>query len=342
MGKDLYAVLEVPKSASLEEIKKSYRRLALKYHPDKNKSPDAAEKFREVCSAYEVLSNKEKRDTYDRFGEDGLRQGGVGGNGAGGRSGTSTRFYTSTDPMSTFTQFFGTDNPFENFFNLGRGGGFSTFDDHMDIEGDLFGGGRNNAFRSQSFTAGTRRPAKQDPPVEYDLSVSLEDILKGCTKKMKISRKVLMPDGRATKREEKVLTINVKPGWKAGTKITFQKEGDQAPGTTPADIVFIIKDKPHDVFKRDGTDIKYTATVTLREALTGCRIDVPTLQGGTVKLNYNEVIKPTTIKKLYGQGLPYPKDPSKRGDLVISFDIKFPDSINESTREILFDALPAK
>lgn len=297
----------------------------------------------QVSSAYEVLSDKQRRETYDKFGEAGLRQGNVGnGESAGGRSGTSTRFYTTTDPMATFAEFFGTDNPFANFFSFGMDHGGGLLDDHMDIEGDLYGGIRNNAFRSQSFTAGVRRPAKQDPPVEYDLAVSLEDILKGCTKKMKISRKVLMPDGQSMRREEKVLTINVKPGWKAGTKITFQKEGDQSPRATAADIVFIIRDRPHDVFKRDGVDIKYTATITLRTALTGCTIDVPTLQGDTVKLSYNEVIKPTTIKRVQGQGLPNPKDPSKRGDLIISFDIKFPDSLSQSTKEILFDALPAK
>ncbi|XP_022659590.1 dnaJ protein homolog 1-like isoform X2 [Varroa jacobsoni] len=351
MAKDLYSILGVTKDATLDEIKKAYRKLALKYHPDKNKSPEAAEKFREVSSAYEILSNKEKRETYDKFGEEGLRVGGAGGAGGRGPGGTGsgTRFYTSTDPMSTFAQFFGTDNPFENFFNLsgtGLGSGVSGnfFEDHMDVDaGDIFGPGlRNHAFRSQSFTAGTRKSPKQDPPVEHDLFVSLEDILKGCTKKMKISRKVLAPDGRTTRREEKVLTINVKPGWKAGTKITFQKEGDQSPGTTPADIVFIIRDKPHELFKRDGVDIRYTAKITLREALTGTRIQVPTLQGGTVSLHYNELIKPTTTKRVQGQGLPYPRDPSKRGDMIISFDIRFPDQLPPATKEILYDALPAK
>ncbi|OQR72905.1 dnaJsubfamily B member 4 isoform 2 [Tropilaelaps mercedesae] len=346
MTKDLYSVLGVTKNASLDEIKKAYRKLALKYHPDKNKLPEAAEKFREVSSAYEILSNKEKRETYDKFGEEGLRSGGAAG--AGGRgpmgAGGTTRFYTSTDPMSTFAQFFGTDNPFENFFNLNAGGlGGNFFEDHMDVDaGDMFGGGlRNNTFRSQSFTAGTRKPPKQDPPFEHDLFVSLEDILKGCTKKMKISRKVLGADGRS-RREEKVLTINVKPGWKAGTKITFQKEGDQSPGTTPADIVFIIRDKPHELFKRDGVDIRYTAKISLREALTGTRIDVPTLQGGKVSLHYSEIIRLTTSKRIQGQGLPHPKDPSKRGDIIISFDIRFPETLPNSTREILYDALPAK
>lgn len=88
----------------------------------------------------------------------------------------------------------------------------------------------------------------------------------GCTKKMKISRKVYQADGTSRK-EDKVLTINVKPGWKAGTKITFQREGDQTPNKIPADIVFIIRDKPHPAFKRDGHDIRFTAKVSLRDVI---------------------------------------------------------------------------
>ena len=105
----------------------------------------------------------------------------------------------------------------------------------------------------------------QDPPIFHDLLVSLEDIASGTTKKMKISRKVLSGDGRSTYLEDKVLTIDVKPGWKAGTKITFPREGDQSANTVPADIVFIIKDKPHQYFKRDGVDLIYSARITLRE-----------------------------------------------------------------------------
>ena len=87
------------------------------------------------------------------------------------------------------------------------------------------------------------------------------------TKRMKISRRVVAADGTA-KKEEKVLTINVKPGWKSGTKITFQREGDQAPNKIPADIVFIIRDKPHPHFKREGPDLRHTCRVTLKEVST--------------------------------------------------------------------------
>lgn len=109
-----------------------------------------------------------------------------------------------------------------------------------------------------------KKEQKQDPPVEHDLYVKLEEIYHGCVKKMKISRHVIQPDG-SSKKEDKVLQISIKPGWKSGTKVTFQKEGDQAPGKIPADIVFIIRDKPHAMFKREGSDLRYTARLTLKQ-----------------------------------------------------------------------------
>lgn len=211
-----------------------------------------------------------------------------GGAGGGGSQGPSSYSYTyHGDPRATFAQFFGSNNPFESFFTgmggMGGGnrGGFAGFPsdggEDMDVEDNPFfnfgGGGRGpggGAFRSQSFNmhgpgmGGMGKEKVQDPPIEYDLNITLEDVLKGCTKKMKISRKVYQPDGTSRK-EDKVLTINVKPGWKAGTKITFQREGDQTPNKIPADIVFIIRDRPHPHFKRDGSDLRYTAKISLKE-----------------------------------------------------------------------------
>jgi len=150
-------------------------------------------------------------------------------------------------------------------------GGFG-FDDEdeggsnfINLGGGMGGPGR----RAQSFNIGgspnkTRDFHQQDTAVEHDLYVGLEDIYKGCTKKMKISRNVISPDGMRRK-EDKVLTINVKPGWKAGTKITFPREGDQTTGKIPADIVFIIRDKPHPLFKRENSDIRHTVKISLRD-----------------------------------------------------------------------------
>lgn len=273
MGRDYYQILGITKTASDDEIKKAYRKLALKYHPDKNKQPGAEEKFKEVAEAYEVLSDKKKKDIYDKYGEEGLKGSAGGGGGHPGQGGTYTYSFHG-DPRATFAQFFGTSSPFQAFFDMsgsGRGGRF--FDDDMDVDdpfGNSIGGFRvpGGAFRSQSFNVhGSPQKSKdreQDPPIEHDLYVSLEEINKGCTKKMKISRRVIQPDG-TSKKEDKVLTINIKPGWKAGTKITFQKEGDQTRNKIPADIVFIIRDKPHSLFKREGSDIKYTAKVLLKQ-----------------------------------------------------------------------------
>lgn len=349
MGKDFYKILGVAKGASDDEIKKAYRKLALKYHPDKNKSAGAEEKFKEVAEAYEILSDKKKRDIYDQYGEEGLKGDPSAGSGKAGPGSQGFTYQFHGDPRATFAQFFGTNDPFSIFFGDDRGG-FGGMDFGGGHDGDdIFAqmSGRNGgAFRSQSFNMqGDPQPKKMkvDPPVEHDLFVSLEDINTGCCKKMKISKMVVHSDGTARK-EEKILQINVKPGWKAGTKITFPKEGDQIPGKVPADIVFIIRDKPHGHFKREGSDIKYTAKITLKQALCcagSWQLRVPTLTGEAVPLNIsNEVIKPNSIKRLQGRGLPYPKEPSKRGDLIVNFEIQFPDNLSKNAREILNDVLP--
>jgi len=361
MGKDYYKILGISKGASDDEIKKAYRKMALKYHPDKNKSPGAEEKFKEIAEAYEILSDKKKRDIYDKYGEEGLSgRGGLGGGGGGGANFTNHKF---EDPREIFKNFFGTNNPFESFYNIpGMSGSQSFFNDNMDgmDTDDPFAslgglgsglganfGPRTAPFRSQSFNVGShssggKKDKVQDPPVEHDLYVSLDDINKGVTKRMKISRRVVAGDGTA-KKEEKVLTINVKPGWKSGTKITFQREGDQAPNKIPADIVFIIRDKPHLHFKREGPDLKYSCKISLKEALCGVMVDIPTLTGDKIPLNLaNEVIKPTTVKRIPGYGLPLSKEPSKKGDILVTFDIQFPEKLSQNTKDLLHDLLPNK
>ena len=263
MGKDYYKILGIQKGASDEELKKAYRKMALKYHPDKNKSAGAEEKFKEIAEAYDVLSDPNKREIYDKYGEEGLKRGG----GSQNDGGTSYTFHG--DPHETFRMFFQGENPFEMFGNLG-GSGF-TFRTGMDVDDDGHHGMFSNFFpmgggvhRSYSQGAADSHK-KQDPTITYNVMVSLEEVYKGTTKKMKITKKVLNPDRRTTRTEDKVITIDVKPGWKAGTKVTFPKEGDQSPNKIPADIVFVIQDKPHPLFERDGSNIKYKCKISLRE-----------------------------------------------------------------------------
>lgn len=360
MGKDFYKTLGVSKKATEEEIKKAYKKLALKFHPDKNKSPGAEEKFKELAEAYEILSDKKKRDIYDQVGEEGLKAGAGGGGfngfpGQGTRAGQSFTYQFHGDPMETFKQFFQSEGVFSgmSFSNGGNGSGipmsamFGEFED-MDMDsggftrmnggGSRFPGGFFSPSNGQNNTSSKK--LRQDPPIERELPVSLEEVLTGCTKKMKITRRVTRPDGQTTK-EDKILTINIKPGWKSGTKITFNQEGDQSLNALPADVIFVIKDKPHQYFKRDGSDIRYAVKISLKEALTGkTTVRVPTLEGEPVTLAIRDIVKPTTQKRLTGRGLPLPKEPLKRGDLIIQFDIQFPTTLPETTKQILADLLP--
>lgn len=354
MTKDYYSILGVPRGASDDQIKKAYRKLALKYHPDKNQSPGAEEKFKEIGEAYDVLSDAKKKQIYDQYGEAGLKGSMGGGPGPQEQQGGMPNFGENFsyqyhgDPRATFTQFFGSNNPFESFFSGGGPGGVGGGmggPEHMDIDlEDLlggFGGGGRGGFRSApNSDQKPRKQAKvQDPTIEKEVFVSIEEIASGCEKKMKISRKVYREDGTKVI-EDKVLKVVVKPGWKAGTKVTFAKEGDQVSGKIPADIAFIIRDKPHPIFSRDGVNIKYTYMVPLREALCGTVVQVPTLEGKKIGINCTgEVIKPTTTKRLQGYGLPYPKDPTRKGDLIVSFEVLFPEQLSQSSKDIIYDVL---
>merc|ERR1719346_679050 len=290
---------------------------------------------------------------------------GGGGNpfqGSGVPGGAYTYSYHG-DPRATFAEFFGTSNPFDIFFGNGGGvpggpapggvpGGVpgGHMPEGMDIDLDSLlggmgrgGGGGQAPFRSHTFHSGGggggAPKRSQDPTIERDLPVSLEDIAKGVTKKMKISRRVYEDSGDV-RTEEKVLQINVKPGWKSGTKVTFAKEGDRIPGKIPADIAFIIRDKPHQTFKREDSNIVYTHRLSLRESLCGSVVTVPLLSGQKRNINcMDEVIKPNTTKRIQGEGLPFPKEPHRKGDLIVKFDIQFPDRISQSSKDVLTDVL---
>ena len=341
MGKDYYKILGVSRGSTDEAIKKAYRKLALKFHPDKNQAGGAEDRFKEIGEAYDVLSDSKKKQIYDKFGEEGLKGGMAGSSNCGGGTpsfpnGSSYAYHG--DPRATFSQFFGTSNPFESFFQSSPG------EEGMDIDLDNIlgglgnvGGGRGQYREAQHGRQGKQQKL-QDKTIERDVFISLEEINTGCEKKMKISRKVFKEDGRMMT-EEKVLKISVKPGWKSGTKVTFSQEGDRVPGKIPADIAFIIRDKPHPIFRRDGTNIKYTYKMPLREALCGSTIQVPTLDGRRVGLNCPEVVKPSTTKRLQGYGVPFPKEPGRRGDLIVEFDILFPDEIPAERKESLYQAL---
>lgn len=288
-----------------------------------------------------------KRQIFDQVGEEGLKRGGGDFSGSG---------YTFTgDPREIFSQFFGPGgNPFEDImggmFGGGSGGatGFNFSSGSPGAGGSPFmfktskgGGAEGMDFTDMGgFSGMGGHSRRQDPPIQHDLNLSLEDLYNGCTKKMKIKHQVLLADNQ-TSHEDKILEINVKPGWKAGTKIKFEKEGDQKPGRIAADIVFVVKEKPHSQFKRDGNNLRHTAKITLKQALCGGNIRVPTIRGKSLDLPLSQVVTPDTVEVIAGEGMPISKEPGKYGNLLVGFDIQFPKSLSNDKKKELSKILPS-
>ncbi|EOA34015.1 hypothetical protein CARUB_v10021510mg [Capsella rubella] len=305
MGVDYYNVLDVNPSASEDDLKKSYRRLAMKWHPDKNPTSNKKEaeaKFKQISEAYDVLSDPNKRQIYDQYGEDGLKSSDVP---TAETASSQQRNYSSAgfryyprDAEDIFAEFFGASE-------------------------NVFGGGR---YRSADAGGQTNRKTpvnRKAPAIESKLACTLEELYKGGRRKMKISR--VVPDGFGkSKPVEEILKIDITPGWKKGTKITFPEKGNQEPGVTPADLIFVIDEKPHSVYKRDGNDLIVDKKVSLLEALTGLTLSLTTLDGRNLTIPVLDIVKPGQEIVIPNEGMPISKEHSKRGDLIINFEICFP------------------
>lgn len=333
MGKDYYAILGVGKTADDAELKKAYRKLAMKWHPDKN--PDNREqaeaKFKEVSEAYEVLTDPQKREIYDKFGEEGLKNGMGGAPGAGPGAGGGAGFSFRT-PEDIFAEFFGGRDPFSSFGGGGDGfEAFSSFGGGGGGGGMPFGFGGMGGMGGMPGMGGSFGRQRKARPIEQTLPCTLEELYKGNTRKMKISRKVVDAQGRR-REDSEILEINIKPGWKKGTKITFPEKGDEEPGTIPADIVFVVDEKPHNKFRREGNDLVYTHRLSLADALCGTTIQLTHLDGRPLNVDVKEVVSPHMTKSIRGQGMPITKNPGTFGDLIVKFDIQFPRSLSDDQK----------
>jgi len=298
---DYYSILSVQRSATDDELKRAYRKLAMKWHPDKNpdKKEEAAEQFQLIAEAYDVLSDREKRAIYDQYGEEGLKNGIPDGNG-----GTRGGYSFNNNAKEIFERFFGTDNPFAEF----------GFGDSMPFKSNM-----------------KKQGPQKAPDVTENLECTLEELYNGCVKRRNITHKRFAENGQL-ENELKLLTINVKPGWKKGTKITFPNEGDEGNDMIPADVVFVLKEKAHKSFVREGNNLIFTANITLAQALTDCSVPVPTLDGRTLSIACNEVISPGYQKLVEGEGMPHSKNFKVRGDLLIRFKIKFPEYLSDAKK----------
>jgi DnaJ family protein B protein 4 len=357
MASKYYEVLGVSKSATAEDIRKAYKKLAIKWHPDKNidNAEVAKKKFQEVSEAYEVLSDEEKRKVYDMYGEDGLK-GGMGDSASAGfpggfpgggftfrSSGGPTGGSTFHDPSFIFQQFFGTSNPFEaegaDFGGGGMGGGMGGGHPFASLFGAGMGGAGHPFASMGGGGRGASRSPQKDKAVEREFSLTLEELYKGgFTKKLQITRSITDSNGIRSE-EKKVLEIPIKAGWKEGTKITFENMGDQTPYNIPADVVLVLKEKPHPIFRRDGADLIMKADVNLDDALAGTIINVKTLDGSSFGVKVPAVISPTYVHTITGKGMPKAKEPGSFGDLKIQFNVKFPRHLSLAQQDAVKTAL---
>lgn len=362
----LYDQLGIKPSATPDELKKAYRKAAMKWHPDKNKnSPEAGERFKECSQAYEILSDPEKRKIYDSYGLEFLLRGGTappppeasggsfgaGGAGMGGMpggfsfgnmpNGGSFHFASSSDggPGGGFT-FRNPEDIFAEFARGDSGGDFGDFFANLGGARQFAGNARASRARNSGSYSATRAERESTPEattVERPLPLTLEEIFTGVTKKMKVKKKTYDESGKLS-RVDQILEVPIKPGLKKGSKIKFSGVGDQVEGGRQ-DLHFIVEEKPHPLFKRVDNDLVYELTLGLGEALTGWNRRIMTIDGKQLPIDKAGPTQPGSEDRFPGQGMPISKKPGERGDLVVKYNVKFPTALTAAQKATLREIL---
>jgi len=354
MSKDYYETLGVSKGASKEEIKKAYKKLAKKYHPDLNKNdPDAEKKFKEVNEAASVLGNDQKRSQYDQFGADAFKNGGGGaGGGAGGFSGF-------------------------DFSGFGGGGGGFDFDDIFET---FFGGGGG----------GRRQTVKRGNDLRVDIDITLEEAAFGVKKKIKVTKKEKCEEcdgkggtgihtcekchgagrirqarrtpfgifqttttcdecsgtgqtiskvcskcgGSGTTIEDKKIEVEIPEGIEDGQRLRVHNEGDAGyRDSASGDLYVVVHVKEHTYFERNGNDIHLEAPISFIQAALGDTIEIPTLQG-KAELKIPAGTQSGTTFKMKHKGIPYLHSYGQ-GDQLVTVVVKVPEKLNSKQKKAI-------
>ncbi len=359
--RDYYDVLGIPRAAAKDDIKAAYRKLALQYHPDRNKAPEAAEKFKEISEAYAVLSDDEKRGQYDQFGRQGV--------------------YERYNPEDIFR---GAD--FDSVFrDLGIGGFGSIFERFFGGLGGGFGG-----FQGSSGFEGRSLPRGED--LAYDLEINFGEAAQGVAREIEIPRlsecrtcngsgaqpgssrktcKECNGRGRVQKvrrtgfaqfvqittcpkcngegsiidkpcrtchgsgldRARKKLQVKIPPGADEGQSLRLRGEGNAAQGGRPGDLYVRIHLKPHPEFKRQGDNVIYETRISFPKAALGGELEVPCIDG-KARVKIPAGTRAGTVFRLEGKGFPRIEGWGK-GDELVRVDLEIPQDLSRRQRELL-------
>jgi DnaJ family protein B protein 4 len=339
---EYYEQLGLKKGANADEIKKAYKKLALKYHPDRNQnSKESEKKFKEISEAYEVLSDDEKRKMYDQFGKAGLNgqpmsgqgeQSGMPGGGMpGGFSGFTSggRGFQPSNAEDIFKAFFssqggspfggGSSPPgFSSAFG-GNSGGFP---------GMSFGSGGGDPFGTRGSMS--PKPSLPNTKTSRPLSVTLKDLYTGTTKKLKITHKKLI--NQSLENQEDIVEVNIKKGWKAGTRITFPNMGDES-FEGKSDLEFVIDEIKDKTFERINNNLQTVLEISLKEAFLGCSKAITHLNGENIPFKNTAVLQNNQVVVVKGKGMPM-KD-GGFGDLLIKISVTLPTKLTPEQNELI-------
>jgi len=334
---EYYDILGVAKDATPAQIKKAYRKLAIKNHPDKGGDP---EKFKKISVAYDTLSDPEKKELYDKYGKEGVEQGGggarnaddifsmfFGGGGGGGRRQRGPRKGKDVvHPLKVSLDDIYNGKVVKISVNRQR----MKYPKGMDSASAIR---TCDACDGRGFVVQIRR-----------MGPMIQQVQQPCSKCGGTGK--IVAKGVKQVKERKILEVPIDKGVNNGKKIKFDGESDEHPGLMPGDVIFVVQEKPHPIFKRKGADMLMQKDINICEALCGTKFLVKQLDGRELLISTEpgKVIKPGEIMCIDDEGLPYEGNPYTKGKLFILFDVKFPinGSLTPQQMQVLESVLPPR
>lgn len=335
--RDLYEVLSVSRRASKADIKKAYRKLSMEYHPDKNKAPDAEERFKEIARAYKVLSDEEQREIYDRHGFQGLEE---------GRGGMQE----AHDPLDLFSELFG------GGMGRRRERGQpkvepTTLKLYLSLE-QLYNGDMLHVSYSRSVVCSKAEECQRRRPdcKGAGVRVITQQMGPGFLVQNQVQDDSCVANGKGWNPDCKACpdgmshreSVNVNPfiekGSRDGDDILFDGFGEQRLGHENGDLIFLVKSKPHARFKREGNDLRAEFEITLEQALVGFSLQFKHIDDTPLEVKRDTVVHDGETMTLPGKGMPK-KNADEHGDLHLVFKIKYPVSLTQKQKDLISEAL---